>query len=146
MATTVVIAPNAVRMPVGRILLIRKGREECAVKPTALEANRRGGHNMAYASFSYRPEASGSRTMRARTDTASTRQPIGTGHILTLTDAGRDSLVYFYMWDTDVGSRVELAPTKWTVAADVDFGRMDLVWYRFDENRKDWELPVERLP
>lgn len=151
-----VIAGNAVGMPAGRILLMRKTGQHCAVKLTEIKANKRGGWDMQYESYSSgRPEA-----LKGQ---AYTREPKGIGHLLTLSSTGKDYLrcepltlqvsgssygwwVYFYERDTDQDKAVELAPTKWTEASQINFTDRSVAWYAFDDKRKRRDVRIESTP
>lgn len=55
-------------------------------------------------------------------------------------------VVYYNKHDQPQGDYgIELAPTKWTDISQVDVFDPRLIWYRYDENRKDLNIPVDKL-
>ncbi|MFZ3090663.1 MAG: hypothetical protein WA240_08585 [Nitrospirota bacterium] len=167
----VVIDKNAIKIPVGTILIARKGDEYCAVKLlTAVEveapdeAKKKGAWKANYQSY-YQNDKSGSFiNQNAKVDKGELvlRQPVGIGH---LTSMSRSNTTIFcgtvfggniklkwsglegagWIYFDERGRTIALAPTKWADITEVNFLDPMLKWYQYDEKRKKIEIPLEKL-
>jgi hypothetical protein len=161
-ASNAIIAPNAIGMPVGRVLLIRKGDVQCAAKLTEVKENRSGGWDLKYESYLFEGTPANGALPTTKEGKAYTRQPAGLGHLLTFTSTGKDYLtcgpvmlqlsgsaegwwIYFYKSDRDSDRSVALAPTNWTDATQINFSHNGLAWYQFDEKRRRTALQLSSL-
>jgi hypothetical protein len=160
------IAPNSIAMPLGKILLIRKGGQYCAVKFTNCWTGKTDYDQHAeYESF-YLGDKTGdfckSNVKHSKEEVYYTRPSFTIfGHPVSL-GAKKDiycgdiklwwsglncvTAVYFNRHDQKQGDYgVELAPTNWSDISEVNVLDPRLKWYRYDESRKDMTIPVDRL-
>ena len=155
--------------PVGRLLLMRRGSDLCAVRFTEFhrgnDAKPRTWYHSRDESFYseydwYEPEGDsqfsgpGVETGHRTVD----RQPlIGFARIgfqLGTTEVECGSLAPEWTYPTDVnfieGSRydydLELAPTQWTEPGQINLQDPQLKWYRLNEDQPDTFIPLEELP
>ncbi len=160
-----IVRPNAVRVPLGRILLIRKDDQYCAVKFfdvwwTSEEPF--GDRHAIYESY-YQGNGSGDfskRNVQYRKEKLSVGKPKflwGLGHYSVKGDKdircgpiklwwSSIGFVYFNRSDKDEGDYgFEHAPTKWTDILEVNVFDARLKWYRYDSKRKDMKIPIDQL-
>ncbi len=156
------IAPNAVIMPLERIVLVRKESDYCAIKFTRLWTGKTADDRYAEYESYYQDDKSGNfskKNVQFRKDELDRPKPIWSifGHpIFTgnrnircgpirLWWAGIGS-VYFYSLGQEEGDYgIELAPTPWTSISEVNVFDSRVKWYRFDEKRKDIIIPIDQL-
>jgi len=157
----VVIAPNAVRIPLEKILLVRKGSGYCAVKLTKLWTGKSEEDRFAEYESYYQGDNTGNfsnKNVKFRKGKLSFPKPRGIGR-LAFSFGNRDircgpiklawygeKWVYFFSTDQNQGDYgIELAPTKWTDISQVNVFDPRLKWYRYDPKRQDIKIPVDQL-
>ncbi len=157
----VVIGPNAVRVPLGRISLVRKNKEYCAVKFTGFWTGKTEEDWYATYESYYQGDKTGdfsNRNVQFRKEKLSSPQPRGIGRF-AFSFGNRDVLcgsvklewtgkgwLYFYGSNQKEGDYgVELAPTKWTDISQVNIRDPRLRWYRYDQERKRVNIPIDQL-
>lgn len=157
----VVITSNAVRIPLGRILLVRKESEYCAVKLTKLWTGKTEEDRYALYESYYQGDKSGDfskQNVKFTEEKLSFPKPRGIGR-LAFSFGNRDircgsikvacyaeRWVYFYsssQKESDYG--IELAPTKWTDISQVNVFDSRIKWYKYDSKREDIKIPVDQL-
>ncbi len=154
------IAPHFVSMPIGRIVLIRRGSEYCAVKfAEAWKGKTESARFQNYESY-YQGDGTGdfsNENVQFAKDTLVDRQsvlgrlyPVPFGHRNLYIKCGAVKLLWsdsgtLYFSESPGRGGVELAPTKWTDIFHVNVFDPRLKWYRYDEKRKDMFVPVDRL-
>jgi len=157
------IGPNCVGVPAGRIILIRKGSDCCAVRfPKFWTGKTREEWYATYESY-YQGDGSGdfsSKNVEFRRGEVS---DLGFGSFLgshyyrgdrnfqcgkiRLQWSGQErSWVCFYAFgQTERDHGYALAPTNWTDISEVDVSDPKLVWYKYDAKRKDYYLPIDEV-
>jgi len=165
-ANDVQIAPNAIGLPVGRLLLIRKNDDYCAVKFTQnLTGKTDYDQHVEYESY-YQGDKTGnlnSKNVEFRKDEVYYTKPsfsifghpirigakmdIRCGPMELWWSAG-PYIVFVYYNKHDQNQRdygIELAPTKWTNISQVNVFDSRLKWLKYDENRKRVNIPIDNL-
>lgn len=166
-ANDVHIGPNGIGMPLGRILLIRKGENYCAVRFTRnwtgktdyeqhaeyesyYQGDKTG--NFRSANVEYRKEevyyTKPSFSIFGHPIRIGAKRDIRCGPIELWWSAGPElTFVYFNRHDQEQGDYydIELAPTKWSDIAEVNVFDPRLTWYRYDDNRQRVNIPIGRL-
>ena len=163
MVEQVHIAPNAVAMPLGRIVLIRRGSEYCAVKFTEkwtqkFESARFTNYESYYqgdgtGDFSTKNVQFTKDTLVDRTSYFGRLWPLPFGHRNWYIKFGAVKLLWstgsygdwVYFSESSSRGGVELAPTKWTDISEVNVFDSSLRWYMYDERRKDLSIPIDEL-
>ena len=165
--TDVSIDPNGMGMPIGRILLVRKGPESWAIKFTRIRANTYESEYYARYEVHYQKDGSGDflkENVAFSEKTASGLRPwyfmgaqwhltdkpyITCGNLkfgwcgaLAWVHYPRESYGRYYDAKVPV---VELAPTPWTKIGQVRTSDPRIVWYRYDESRARTTVPVDKL-
>jgi hypothetical protein len=157
------IATNAVGVPKGRIILIRKDKDYCAVKfPRYWTGKDPRDYYSSYESY-YQGGKSGDFS----NETVELREGVlkglrgeswmGIGGVagnpnfhcgpIILMWGGTDEIswVCFYAKDQDERDHgYELAPTNWTDISEVNVRDPRVKWYRFDAKRKETLIPVDK--
>jgi hypothetical protein len=151
-------------MPLGKIVLVRKDSQYCAVKFTeAWTGETAFDHFASYESY-YQGDGTGDlskNNVQFTKDQLAWRRRVGLGRLLTF-PAGPQNLevkcgpmklfwssggsIYFRghaKKEDDYG--IELAPTKWTDISQVNVFDPRLMWYRYDGKRKDIYIPIDQL-
>jgi hypothetical protein len=157
----IVIAANAVRVPAGSILLIRKNDEYCALKFCKFWTGETQEDEYATYEIHYQCDKTGNFTgQNAKFKKGELSRPRlrGIGRLsfsIGNTDIQCGSLklfwsgkgwVYFFNSNQKQGEYgIELAPTKWSDISEVNVLDPRLRWYRYDESRKDVTIPIDRL-
>lgn len=157
------IAPNGISVPLGRILLVRKGMEYGALIITeAWIENREEDKYARYESY-YQGDKTGdfsNKNVQVRKGKLSRPKGIwvGGGHWFSFRlrpeiRCGRIKLLWFYKTfvcffgygqaQGDYG--IELAPTKWTDISEVNVFDPRLKWYRYDEERPRTRILIDQL-
>jgi hypothetical protein len=155
------IASNAVRVPTGAILLVRKNAEYCAIKFTKFwTGSTEEDQYAAYESY-YQGDKTGSfsnKNVKFKEGELSRPRLRGMGRLsfsfgntdiqcgpIHLEGSGK-GWVYFFNRNQDQGDHgIELAPTQWTEISEVNVFDPRLKWYRYDANRQDIRISVDRL-
>ena len=160
------LAPNAIGMPVGRILLIRKDNNYCAVKFTQNWTGKTDYDQHAEYESYYQGDKTGnliSKNVKYRKEEVYYTKPSFSifGHPVRI-GAKRDircgpvelwwsaghHLTFVYYNRHDQNQRdygIELAPTPWTTISEVNVFDPRIKWYRYDEKRKDLTIPIDKL-
>ena len=166
----VIITYASVSTPPGRLLLIRRDANYCAVRFTSFhwepnQATRwRAGDFSHYAEYDwyYQGDGSGDFTrpgIQSGHRQLSRKPAIGLFHPFVwgrgdpFVRCGPFVLIWYY--PTHVGFHMtnkkedgvenELAPTKWEEISEVNVHDARLSWYRFDAKRKEVDVPMNRL-
>ena len=156
------IRPNAISVPMGRIILIRKGPEYGAVKFTHFWFGKTV-HDWygKYESY-YQGDGTGDfskKNVLSRKGEVSTFPDIGGCGLhwsldnpnfrygpFKLAWSPKSTVYFFYFGQGGEGDYgIELAPTKWTDISQVNVFDPRLKWYRYDEKRKDTYIPIDQL-
>lgn len=155
------IGKTAIEMPPGRILLVRKDSEYCAIKFIDFWSGET--EEAFYARYETYHQGDGSgdftkKNVRLETKKLSASKLYGIGRFsfrfgesdircghFRLFWFGKGS-VFFYSSSQDAGDYgVELAPTKWSDISEVNVFDPRLKWYRYDESRQRVNIPIDRL-
>jgi len=158
------IAGNCVRMPLGGILLVRKGFQSCAVRLAEMWTGETEEDRFTKYESYYQGDGSGdfsNKNVLFTREQLAERRGIWFFRIM-LYRTGRENkeikcgpiklfcfrgAVYFYREGRqkpgDYG--IEFAPTKWTDISQVNAFDPRLKWYRYDEKRKDMFIPIDQL-
>ncbi|MBN1103927.1 MAG: hypothetical protein JXL84_10985 [Deltaproteobacteria bacterium] len=160
-STDVYIAPNAVMVPMGHFLLIKKNNEYCALKFLSYWNENHGQDRYAtYISY-YQGDGTGNftkDTVQLHKGELSFPKPRGVGRLsfsfgkkevicgpIRLFWAG-NGYIYFHREGQEQGDHgIELAPTKWTDISQVNVADHRLKWYRYDPGRPRSTIPLENL-
>ncbi len=156
------IGPNAVAMPLGRILLIRKASEYCAVKFNELWTRSELAGSARYESHYQGDKTGDFSNKNVQFKRGELRSPrilgFGGGHRYSIW--GKEEVqcgpikffwtfktwVYFFSGGQVPGDYgIEFAPTKWTDISHVNVFDPRLKWYRYDTKRKDVDIPVDQF-
>jgi hypothetical protein len=155
------IAPNAIRVPMGIVLLARYKQEYCAIKFTKFWTGKTPDDEYATYESYYQGNKTGNfadKNVKFKTGKLSRPRLRGIGRLsfsFSHTDiqcgpikffwSGR-GWVYFFNSSQNQGDyAIELAPTKWSDIPQIDVFDPRLKWYRYDENRQRAKFPVEQL-
>jgi hypothetical protein len=165
-ANEVQLAPNAVGMPVGRVLLIRKDSDYCAVRFTHNWTGKTEYDQHAEYESYYQGDKTGefgkSNVKHRKEEIYYTKpsfsifgHPVRIGAKLNIRCGPIElwwsagpllTFVAFNRSDQKQGDYgIELAPTKWSDISEVNVFDSRLKWYRYDENRKRVNIPIDRL-
>lgn len=165
------IAEVGIVMPLGNILLIRKGSEYCAIKFTKFWFENTseistlfiaaGSDEYALYELYCQMDVSGDiskKNIQVKKEKLSFPKPRGLGRLafsFSKTEIKCGSIrlkwfgkggVYFYGDGQKQGDYgIELAPTKWTDISQVNVFDPRLKWYRYDEKRQRVNIPVDKL-
>ena len=165
-ANDVQIAPNAIGIPLNRILLIRSGNDYGAVKFTQCWTGKTDYDQHAEYESYYQGDKTGNfgtKNVTYRKEEVYYTKPSFSifGHPVRI-GAKKDircgpielwwsgmrcrTFVYYWRHDQREGDYgIELAPTKWTDISQVNVFDPRLKWYRYDKNRQDIIIPVDEL-
>lgn len=155
------IAPNGIGVPEGFILLVRKNSKYCAIKFTKFWTGKTKDDEYASYEAYYQNDTTGNfknKNVHFKKGELSRPRLRGIGRLsfsfgkidvrcgpIELFWSGK-GWVYFFSSNQKQGDYgIELAPTKWTDIQQVNVFDPRLKWYRYDENRKDMIVPVDRL-
>lgn len=154
----VTIGPNAIKMPLGRILLVRRNNEYGAV---ILTSNAKEGSDSAKYEAYYQGDGSGDflrSSVQLRKGDLSQSKSFGIGRLSF--DFGNQNIecgpirlgwssggwIYFYSTRQKQGDYgIELAPTNWTRTSQVSSFDNRLEWFRYDSFRQERELKLYDL-
>lgn len=159
----VLIGPNGVIMPLGKILLIRKNSDLGAIKFTKFWRGKTEDDLYAAYEAYYQDDKTGdfiNKNVKFSQEELHSPKPIFSlfGHPfafgikeeikcgpIRLWWTGKGA-VYFFARDQRQGDYgIEFAPTKWTDISQVNVFDKRLKWYRYDESRKRVNIPVDHL-
>ncbi len=157
------IAPNCIIMPVGRILLVRKDSDYCAIKFTEFWTGKTKEDLYAKYESYYQGDKTGdfsNKNIKFKKEDLSwpkaktsifghpwapgTKDEIRCGPI-KLWWTGKGTVYFYKRYQPESDYGIELAPTKWTDISQVNVFDSRLKWYRYDEKRKDVIIPVDQL-
>lgn len=157
----VLIGPNGVIMPLNKIVLVRKGKEYCAVKFTEFWTGKTEKDMFArYESYYQRDGSENftSKNIEFRTEELAFPKPRGIGRLvfsfgnrdikcgpIRLWWAGKGTVYFFGRNQAQGDYGIELAPTKWTNISQVNIFDSLLKWYRYDEKRKRRNIQLDQL-
>ena len=159
----VLVAPSAILMPPGKVLLIRKdGSIHGAVKFLDFWTGRTeedwfAEYESYYLSGS-KDRHFGGKDLVVRRGSLSSPKPRGIGRLafsfgkkeircgpVKLYWSGRGS-VHFYSLNQEEGDHgIELAPTNWSSTSEVDLSDPRIQWYRYDSTRKRTTVFIDEL-
>ncbi len=159
--TDVHIGPNGVVVPLGRILLVHRESEFCAVKFTKFwTGETEEGRYATYESYDQADNTGNilNKNVKFKKDKLSFPKPRGIGRLafsfgnkdiqcgpIKLWWGGGGSVHFFSTSQAQGDYGIELAPTKWTDISQVNVFDPRLKWYRYDEKRQRVNIPVDRL-
>jgi len=160
-ASDVTITPVAVKMPLGRILLVRKDGEYCAIKFTEFWTGRTESDWYANYESYFKEDKTGDfsdKNVQVRKEKLSFPKPRGIGR-LALSFGNKDvrcgpielfwygqGWVYFYSSSQKEGDYgIELAPTKWTNISEVNVFDPRVTWHRYDPKREKVTIQIDSL-
>jgi len=160
----VAIGGNGFSMILGRIVLVRKDSQYCAIKFTETWTGETVIDNFTNYESYYQGDGSGDfskNNVQYNREQLAERRRVGLGRLWSY-PAGPENkqikcgpiklawsgwcTVYFneHVWES--GDRgIELAPTKWTDISQVNVFDPRLKWYRYDEKGKDKFIPIDEL-
>ena len=159
----VLIAATAIVMPTGRIVLVRKGSEYCAIKFIEAWTGKTVEDRYAKYESYYQGNGTGdfsNKDVQSRKEQLCARRFIGFMRFgfragfenlnvkcgsTRLLCAGKGSVHFCGLGQKDRDYGIELAPTKWTDISQVNVFDKRLQWYRYDENRKDMYIPIDQV-
>ncbi len=157
------IDANGVMMPLGRILLVRKDSDYCAIKfikfwtgkteddryatyEAYYQGDKTADFNNKNVTFKreelYAPKPSFS--FFGHPFAFGAKKEVRCGPI-KLWWTGFGSVYFFKRYQREGEYGIEFAPTKWTDISQVNVFDHRLKWYRYDENRKRVNIPVDQL-
>ncbi len=159
------IAPNAIAVPVGRILLIRKEADYCIVRFTKNWGKTGYDQRVEYESYYLGRKSvnTSGKDVQYRKEEVYYKKPLFSifGHGVTKGakvnvrcgpielwwSAGpQRTWLYFNRSDQDQRDYgIELAPTPWETAEEVNLKDPRIKWYRYDEKRTIVIVPLEKL-
>ncbi len=157
------IGPNMVMIPLGRILLIRKDTDYCAIRFTKVWTGKSDDDRYATYEAYHQGDETGdftNKNVTFRKEELHSPRPSFSlfGHPfafgikeeircgpIRLWWTGRGA-VYFFERDQRQGDYgIELAPTKWTDISQVNISEPRLKWYKYDGKRKRINIPIDQL-
>ena len=155
------IGPNGVVMPLWKILLVRRDSEFCALKFTKFWTGKTEEDKYATYESHYLSHKTGNflnKNVKFKINKLSFPKPRGIGRFafsfgkkniqcgsIKLWWGGGGSVYFFPTSQTQGDYGIELAPTKWTDISQVNVFDSRLKWYKYDENRKRINIPVDQL-
>jgi len=155
------ISTNCIVMPIGRILLIRKGDEYCAMKFIRFWNGKTEWDRYAeYESYFPIDNKVGfvRENIRVSKDVASFSKLYGVGRLaisfgtkeikcgaFRLAWDGRGIVCFFGKNQKQGDYGIELAPTPWTDTAQINLSDERTRWYRYDTARKKITLPIDNV-
>jgi hypothetical protein len=155
------IAPNAIRIPLGAILLARKKQEYCAIKFTKFWTGETKDDEYAKYESYYQGDKTGdftNKNVKFKQGELSRPRLRGIGRLsfsfrtidiqcgpIKLFWSGKGWVCFFSSNQKQGDYGIELAPTKWTHISQVNVFDQRLKWYRYDENRQEVKFPVGQL-
>jgi hypothetical protein len=162
-ANKVLIAPNAILMPPGKILLLRKETSGFgAIRFLNFWSGNTDDDRYAEYESYYQPRLKdghlGGQDLVVNKGKLSSPKPWGIGRLsfsfgkkeircgpVKLYWAGKGS-VYFYSLNQKEGDYgIELAPTNWSDISEVDFSDSSIRWYRYDSARQRTTIFIDQF-
>lgn len=155
------IGKTAVVIPLGKILLVRRDSDYCAIKFTEFWTGKTEQDVYAIYESYYQRDKTGDfskKTVEFRKDKLAFPKPRGIGRLafsfgnrticcgsLKLKWAGRGSVFFSAEGEKQGDSGIELAPTIWTDISEVEVFDPRIKWYRYDEERKRMNISIDQL-
>jgi len=158
------IGNTAIVMPLGRILLVRKGSDYCAIKFTKFWSENTsevstlfvaaGSDEYAMYESYYQGDKTGDFTkknVQFKKEKLSHTKPRGIGRLAFSfgnyeIKCGTIKLEWFGEGGVSFyKDGIELAPTQWTDISQVNVFDPILRWYRYDNRRKSTNIPIDKL-
>jgi hypothetical protein len=156
------IAFSGVDMPLGRLLLIRKDSRYCAVKFTRFWTEKAEKEKFAAYEVYCKEDGTGdfsNKNVKITEGKASLLRPRGPFYPLKwqpgnpevkcgplkLLWAYKGIVCFFERSDSPGDYGVELAPTPWSDISQVNVLDPRVKWYRYDEQRKRINIPIDKL-
>jgi hypothetical protein len=159
----VIVSPNAIIMPLGNILLIRRDSDYGAIKFTKFWTGK--AEQDLYATYEsyYQDDKTGdfaNRNVKFTKEDLHSPKPSFSlfGHPfafgikkeikcgpIRLWWSGRGTVYFFERGQREGDYGIELAPTKWTDISQINVSDPRLKWYRYDANRKDIRILIDEL-
>jgi hypothetical protein len=155
------IGPNVIAIPLGKILLVRKDGDYCAVKFTEFWTGKTKEDVYARYESYYQDDKTGdfsNKNAQFKKDRLSFPKPRGIGRLafsfgkknircgpIKLFWSGKGT-VYFHsdgQAQSDYG--IELSPTIWSDISEVNIFDPRIKWYKYDEERQRVNIPIEHL-
>ncbi len=162
-ADEVLIGPNAIIMPIGRILLVNKELNYGAVKFIKFWTGKTEQDLYATYESYYQADATGnfsnknvkfikgelydpkpSRFIFGHPWAPRAKKEIKCGPF-RLWWTGKGTVYFYGRYQTQGDYGIELAPTPWTDISQVNVFDPRIKWYRYDETRKDVYIPIDKL-
>jgi hypothetical protein len=158
---TALIGPNAVQIPLGKLLLVRKDNNYAAVKLIESRAAKRGAEEFARYKCFYQGDGSADFSkpnVQVSEGELSQSKPFGIGRFAF--DFGNKDIrcgpirlgwsgkgwVYFYSTKQEQGDYgVQLAPTNWNDISELNVFDPRLKWYKYDPKRTTVNIPLDQL-
>ncbi len=152
------LGPEYIIMPIGRILLLRRDQEYCAVKFLRFWNGEAAEERYAEYDAYEPPKGTGSfddkRTETFRRQASSTR-PQGIGFLsfnkgnreircgsFRLPWSGAGTVHFEERGKKESGPEIELAPTYWKDVSKVNTGDFRVIWYAHDDRREKINVPI----
>ncbi|GAB6270155.1 MAG: hypothetical protein STSR0002_28990 [Smithella sp.] len=151
-------------MPIGRFLLIRKKDEVCALKFTRFWNEKQGKEQEKYAAYIsyYQNDGSGnllSQNVKIIEGKASNLPLRGWSRLffwqpgISYVKCGPlkfvwnyyGAVVAFEKGDSPGDHGFEFAPTPWENITEVNVSDKRIKWYRYDKDRRDIDIPIDKL-
>ena len=162
-ADSFIIAPNGIKMPKGRIMLLRRGGEYGAIK--VIDFGGKPDNPPWFADYEsyYQVDQSGDFTkhnVQVRKEKVSLSKTYGIALLGLGWAFGKYNIecgpikllwtdgfcVYFYSREQDEGDYgIEFSPTKWTELSQINIFDARLKWYKFDAGRQHIQISVDQL-
>jgi len=165
------IGPNSVAVPLGKILLVRKGADYCVIKFTKFWTENKseistlfvasGSDEYAMYESYYQGDKTGDfskKNVQFKKAKLSSPKPRGIGRLafsfgdreikcgnIKLEWFSSSSLFFYGEGQKEGDYGIELAPTKWTDISEVNVFDPRIKWYRYDDNRERVNIHVDRL-
>lgn len=155
------IAPNALRVPMRLILLVRRNQEYCAIKFTKFWTGKTQDDEYARYESYYQSDKAGdftNKNVKFIQGELSRPRLRGIGRLsfsfgnkdiqcgpFKLFWSGKGWVCFFNSNQKQGDYGIELAPTKWNDLSEVNVFDSRLKWYRYDGNRKRINIPIDKL-
>jgi hypothetical protein len=159
----VLIGPNGVIMPLGKILLIRKDSDYGAIKFIKFWIGKTEYDLYAQYEAYYQDDRTGdfhNKNVKFRQGELHSPKPFFSlfGHPfafgikeeikcgpIRLWWTGKGAVYFFGRAQRQGDYNIQLGPTKWTDVSQVNVSDVQLKWYRYDEKRKRMVFPIDQL-
>lgn len=165
------VGKTVIVMPLGKILLVRKDAAYCVIKFTKIWSENTsevgtlfvasGSDEYATYESYFQGDKTGDfskKNVQFKKEKLSFPKPRGIGRLafsfgnkeikcggIKLFWGGKGSVSFYGEGQKQGDYGIELAPTKWTDISEVNVFDPRLKWYRYDENRKRVNIPVDKL-